>query len=173
MDDSSGHLSSPSGHHSLDSTNDGSTARRMINNNTGTAAFSRTSPGKPIVNHQRRDDIAELEQWSRYGDNHKVMPRPRITQDYGRILNNPGPGYYKPRPELLSTEETLPKHSISVTYPPLIFGEKDIRSYPAPHAYDLPSAVQILDGSIKFHPTTLDESAIINRGNITSAIFFN
>lgn len=166
--ESSKHTSSPSGGQLLDAiSSDDSRSIKNGKGSPGAAGYSQISPSKSLLN-KRRDEISELEQWSQFGDNHKLMPRPRITQDYGRILNNPGPSYYKPRPELLSTEETLPKHSISVTYPPVIFGEKDIRSYPAPHDYELPSAVKILDGSTKFHPPILDESAMINRGKLKS-----
>lgn len=107
---------------------------------------------------QAVDDIEPYNSWEKYGDNKKTMPRARVFQDFGHIIDLPGPGEYNPRPELLSTEETMPRHKIAVRYPALIVGEKDALSTPSPK-YILPSAVQIKDDSQVFqyrmpsHPT--------------------
>lgn len=114
---------------------------------------------KPVeLRRQAVDDIEPYPTWSKYGDNNKNMGRPRIFQDFGHIIDNPGPGEYNVRPELLSTEEMMPKYSLGYKYPALVIGEKDALSTPNPK-YILPSAIQIKEAQtfsyrIPSHPVS-------------------
>lgn len=105
------------------------------------------SPKLVELHRQAVGDIQPYCNWSKYGDNKKHMGIPRIYQDFGHIIDLPGPGEYTGRPELLSTEETMPKLSIGYRYPALIPGEKDALATPSPK-YILPGAVQIKESQM-------------------------
>ena len=102
---------------------------------------------KPIeLRRQATDDSTPYTEWSKYGDNMKSMPRARVFQDYSHIIDLPGPGEYNPKPELLSTEETMPQHTIGYRYK-IYEGEKDALATPTPK-YILPSAVQLKSSQV-------------------------
>lgn len=116
-------------------------------------------PSNVSPTRHRQDEIDEFREWRRYGDNARVMPRPRIIQDFAHIIDIPGPGEYSPEPERLSTQETFPKYSIGVRYPALVIGEKDRNNFPSP-IYDIPPTVQIMEyQTFGYHPpVVLDEN---------------
>jgi hypothetical protein len=116
-------------------------------------------PSKTSPTGGRLDEIEEYREWRRYGDNARVVPRPRITQDFAHIIDVPGPGQYSPEPERLSTKETFPKYTIGERYPALVIGEKDRINFPPP-LYDIPTTVQIMESqTFGYHPpVVLDEN---------------
>ncbi len=128
--------------------------------------YTRKYGTQKITEKERQNvtDTLRYEDWSKYGDNHKMNSRPRITQDFGKIIDLPGPGEYTPKPELLSTEETMPKYNIAVRYPLLVFGEKDLISNPPP-IYDIPAAVAIRDSHcFKYHVPANGNHKHISKG---------
>jgi hypothetical protein len=85
-------------------------------------------------------NLKHLENWKKYNELGQTCPRERVQQNYGKLLETPGPGEYTPNEQILSTNEPSYKYSLHgrPSYQPV-----DRVETPGPGTYESHSGLRV------------------------------
>jgi hypothetical protein len=115
----------------------GPNARPPKNTFGATAKLDNLSPDDRKIDYYSM--TKNVEQWTKYNDVGQTIPRKKLAQTYGKLVEAPGPADYTPNPTLLSTEEAAPKFSLhSRTTVNIV----DKLETPGPGSYRIPSCIE-------------------------------